>query len=95
MDKYRLLNTTDEWEDLVNENAKHRSKARDRAMARVRELKVNKLWFATLGFALMAFVFALFSITGAMAEWLATTIAVVSLAQTGVLFGKFLEVTKR
>lgn len=94
MEKNKLLNTTDEWEDIVNENAKRRANAEVRVAARERANRINKMWFKAFAFAVTSLAFAIFGITGTVANLLATRISLVSLVLTSIQFGELLEVTK-
>lgn len=95
MEKYRPLNTTDEWEDLVNENAKRKNNAVARMAARERAKRINKMWVKAIAFAVVSFAFAIFSVTGMVAYPLAATISLVTLVLASVLLGKWLEAIKR
>ena len=95
MDKYRLLNTTDEWEEIVNENAKRRANAVVRVAARERANRINKMWIKAFAFAMTSLAFAIFGVTGIVANLLATSISLVTLVLASVQLGKFLEAMKR
>lgn len=91
----KLLNTTDEWEDLVNENAKRKNNAVVRMAARERAKRINKMWVKAFAFAVVSFSFAIFSVTGVVAYPLAATISLVTLVLASVLLGKWSEAIKR
>ena len=95
MEKYRPLNTTDEWEEIVNENAKRRANAEVRVAARERANRINKMWIKAFAFAMTSLAFAIFGMTGIVANLLATAISLVTLVLASVQLGKFLEAVKR
>lgn len=90
----KLLNTTDEWEDLVNENAKRRANAEVRMAARERAKRINKMWIKAFAFAMTSLAFSIFGVTNIVADLLATAISLVTLVLASVLLGKWLEATK-
>ena len=90
----KLLNTTDEWEDLVNENAKRRANAEVRVAARERVNRINKMWIKALAFAMTSLAFAIFGVTDIVADLLATAISLVTLVLASVQLGKWLQATK-
>ena len=92
MEKYRPLNTTDEWEEIVNENAKRRANAEVRVAARERANRINKMWLKAFALALISLTFAIFGITGTVAFLLSTSVSLVSLVCASVYLGKLLEV---
>lgn len=91
----KLLNTTDEWEEIVNENAKRKNNAVVRMAARERAKRINKMWVKAISFAVVSFAFAIFSVTGMVAYPLATSVSLVSLVLASVLLGKWSEAIKR
>lgn len=95
MDKYRLLNTTDEWEDIVNENARRRCRAESVVASRERAKRLNKMWVKAFAFAVASLAFAIFSATGTVAFLLPTSVSLVSLVLASIQFGKLLEAMKR
>ena len=94
METMNTLNTNDGWENIVNSNAVMRSVARERVAARKRERKIKKLWLATCGLATISLTFVILGVTGAVAGWLATVLAVGSLAAAGIQFGRYVELKK-
>ena len=91
----KLLNTTDEWEEIVNENAKRKNSAVVRMAARERAKRINKMWIKAFAFAVVSFAFAIFSVIGMVAYPLAATISLVTLVLASVQLGKWLEAIKR
>lgn len=94
MGKYRLLNTTDEWEDIVNENARRRCRAESVVASRERAKRLNKMWVKAFVMATISLTSVILGIAGCMNYLLANTISVVSLVIAGILFGELLEAMK-
>lgn len=90
----KLLNTTDEWEEIVNENAKRKNNAVVRMAARERAKRINKMWVKAFAFAMTSLAFAIFGVTDIVADLLATAISLVTLVLASVLLGKWLQATK-
>lgn len=91
----KLLNTTDEWEDLVNENAKRKNNAVARMAARERAKRINKMWVKAFVMATISLTSVILGIAGCMNSLLANTISLVSLVIAGIQFGELLEAMKR
>ena len=94
MEQNRKLNITDGWETFVNANADQRGFARAALESLERERKQRKLWLNTCGIATLGITFVILGVTGAVADWLATTVAVSSIAGGCFAFGRYWEVKK-
>lgn len=90
----KLLNTTDEWEDLVNENAKRKNNAVARMAARERAKRINKMWLKAFVMATISLTSVILGIAGCMNSLLANTISLVSLVIASIQFGELLEALK-
>ena len=90
----RYLNTDDGWEQIVSENAKQRSSARERVAARKRERKLRKLWLSVCVLATIGITYVILGITGAIAGWLAMAVAIVVDMLGCFLFGRYVEARK-
>ena len=90
----KLLNTTDEWEDLVNENAKRKNNAVARMAARERAKRINKMWVKAFVMGMISLTSVILGIAGCMNSLLANTISLVSLVIASIQFGKLLEALK-
>lgn len=95
MENVRTLNTTDEWEGIVNANAMHRSLARERVAARQRAKRIGKMQNSVIGMSVACIASITLGATGAVVGWLATIVAVGCLVASSVLFGRYTEAKKR
>lgn len=87
------LNTTDEWENIVNANADRRASARTRRAKR--EIRLDKLFLSALVFLVTGGIFQTLGAAGAVADWLANLVAIVSLIAGSFEFGRYVEAMKR
>lgn len=94
MEKNRNLNTTDGWEKIINANADHRGFARAAAESLNRDRRLKKLWLRACGIATLGITLVILGMTGAVAGWLATAIAVGSIAGSCFVFGQYVEAKK-
>ena len=94
METMNTLNTTDEWENIVNNNHMQRSLARERMAAKKRERKLKELWLTACGLATISITAVILGATGAVVGLLATFIAIGSLVYASILFGRYMEVKK-
>ena len=94
MEKNRTLNTTCEWEEIVNQKAAHRAYERMVSEKIERERRQRKLWLTACGIATLGLTFMILGATGAVANWLATAIAVGSVACGSFVFGRYVEAKK-
>ena len=94
MEKNRMLNTTDEWENIVNENAINRASARAKQAAWERECRLKKLWMTGCGVATLGLAFVILGVTGSVAGWLASLVSVGSVTVSSFVFGRYVEVKK-
>jgi predicted phage tail protein len=93
-EQMRPLNTTDGWEEQINANAIQRASARERIANKKRERKFRKMKQASTVTAAACIVFVILGAAGAVAGWLTTVLAVVSLMASSFLFGRCVEVKK-
>ena len=94
MEQKRNLNTTDGWETFVNANADQRGFARAALESLERERRLKKLWLKACGIATLGITFVILGVTGAVADWLAISVAVISLATGCFTFGRYVEAKK-
>ena len=94
MEMNRNLNTTDEWEKIVNANAEKRGSARAKLVAWERERRLSNLLLTSCGIATLGLTFVILGATGAVADWLATLVSVVSVATGCFVFGQYVEAKK-
>lgn len=90
MEQNRKLNTTDGWEDIVNDNAVQRALAREQA----RKFRVRQLLLAACMMAVACIVTVVLGIAGAVAGWLTTVVAIGCLVASSFLLGRYVEVKK-
>lgn len=94
MEQKRNLNTTEGWETFVNANADQRGFARAAAESLERERRLKKLWLRACGIATLGITFVILGATGAVADWLASMVAVSSVAGGSFVFGQYVEAKK-
>lgn len=94
MEQKRKLNTTNEWESIVNANYERRACERLVADKVVRERKLRKLWLTTCGITTTGITFLILGIAGAVAGWLTALISVTSVTAGSFVFGRYVEVKK-
>ena len=94
MEQKRNLNLTDGWETFVNANADQKGFARAAAESLNREHRLKQLWLRACGVATLGLTFVILGVTGAVAGWLATTVAVSSIAVGSFVFGQYVEAKK-
>lgn len=94
MEKNRMLNTTDGWENLINENAARKANERMISYKIVRERKLKKMWLTACGIAVLGVTYVILGVTGAVADWLASAISVGSIAGSSFVFGRYVETKK-
>ena len=94
MEQKRNLNLTDGWETFVNANADQRRFERAAAESLNRERRLKQLWLRACGIATLGITFVILGVTGAVAGWLATTVAVSSIAGGSFAFGQYVEAKK-
>ena len=94
METMNTLNTTDEWERIVNANALQKASARERVAARKRDRKTRKLLKVTFALCIGGIVTVILGCAGALAAWLTVSIAVVCLLASNHLLGRYLEAKK-
>ena len=94
MEQKRNLNTTDGWETFINANADQRGFARAAAESLERERRLKKLWLRACGIATLGITFVILGVTGAVADWLATAVAVSCIAGGSFAFGQYVEAKK-
>ena len=88
------LNTTDEWEELVNGRTEQKRTARDRVAAWKRERKLKKLWLSVCLMATLTLTFVILGIVGAMSGWLTATVSVGTAMAGCFQLGRYVEVKK-
>ena len=88
------LNTTDEWEEIVNNNTMQRSFARERVATKKRERKLRKLWLSVCLMATIALTFVILGIVGAVCGWLTATVSVGTAMAGCFQLGRYVEVKK-
>ena len=95
MERNINLNTINGWENLVNENATQKAYERMVADKAVRERRLRKLWLTACGIAVLGVTYVILGATGAVANWLASAVAVGSIAGSSFVFGRYVEAKKR
>ena len=85
------LNLTDEWENIVNENARRRSPARERGDLRKKVRRIQKLQLVTLVLASAAILITILGVAGALCDWLAITATGCCVSGACVAYGRFAE----
>lgn len=88
------LNTTDEWENIVNANALQKASARERVAARKRAKRIRKLLNVTCALCVGGIVTVILGCAGALADWLTVSIAIVCLLASSHLLGRYVEAKK-
>ena len=94
METMNTLNTTDEWERIVNANALQKASARERVAARKRSKRLRKMLNTVTGLDIACIVSLFIGATGVVADWLAVFVAVVCLVASGFVFGRYAEAKK-
>lgn len=89
------LNTTDEWEDLVNGNAVQRASARERVAGHKMARKIRKLIMSVCVLSATGISFLILGATGAIVDWLTTIGATLCLAAGCFQLGRYLEAKKK
>jgi len=95
MEQKRKLNTTDEWEGIVNANYVRSSYERSIADKIERERSLRKLWLKVCGLATIGLTFVILGFAGAVAGWLTVVISGASVIAGTFVFGRYVEVKKR
>ena len=94
MEQNRLINTTDEWENIINENAAQKAQEWKIFYKIERERRLKKLWLTACGIATIGITFLILGITGAVADWLTALISVASVTTGSFVFGRYVEAKK-
>ena len=94
MDRNTNLNTIDGWENIVNTNAVQRGTVKANRIAWKRERRLRKMWLTACGIATLGLTFVVLGVTGAVADWLASTVSVGSIAVGSFVFGRYVGVKK-
>ena len=94
MEKNRMLNTTDGWDKIVNENAARKAYKRMVADKAKRERKMKKMWMTACGIAVLGLTYVILGMTGAVADWLASLVSISSIAVSSFAFGRYVETKK-
>ena len=94
MERNINLNTTDGWESIINENAAKKAQERKILYKIERERRLRKLWLTACGIAVLGVTYVILGVTGAVADWLASVVAVGSIAGSSFVFGRYVEVKK-
>ena len=94
MEKNRMLNTNDGWENIVNTNAVQRGSATAKRIAWKRERRLRKMWMTACGIATLGLTFVILGVTGAVVGWLATAVSVFAVTTGSFVFGRYVGVKK-
>ncbi len=86
------LNTTDGWEDLVNDVDRHNASVR--IHAKIAERRRNRMIGKSINLALGAAAAAVFGATHIIAGWLAALLAILLLCGACVIAGRVFEQAK-
>ena len=95
MEQNRKLNITDEWEDIINETSAQRNYARMVWEKNERERKLKKMWLTACGIAVLGMTYLILGLTGAVADWFASAVAIFSIAGGSFVFGRYVEAKKK
>ena len=91
MERNINLNTTDEWENIVNTNAMQRAFVREAEQKRwSRQLLLSACMMAVSCIAILVL-----GMTGAVAGWLTTVMAIGCMVASSFLLGRYMEAKKR
>ena len=94
MEKNRMLNTTDGWDKIVNENAARKAYKRMAADKAKQDRKLKKMWMTACGIAVLGLTYVILGMTGAVADWLASLVSISSIAVSSFVFGRYVETKK-
>lgn len=95
MERNINLNTINGWEAIINENATQKAQERMISYKVERERRLRKLWLTACGIAVLGVTYVILGVTGAVANWLASVVAVGSIAGSSFVFGRYVEAKKR
>ena len=94
MERNINLNTINGWEAIINENATQKAQERMISYKVERERRLRKLWLTACGIAVLGVTYVILGVTGAVANWLASVVAVGSIAGSSFVFGRYVETKK-
>lgn len=94
MERNINLNTINGWENIINENATLKAQERMISYKVERERRMRKLWLTACGIAVLGVTYVILGVTGAVANWLASVVAVGSIAGSSFVFGRYVETKK-
>ena len=94
MERNINLNTINGWEAIINENATQKAQERMISYKVEQERRLRKLWLTACGIAVLGVTYVILGVTGAVANWLASVVAVGSIAGSSFGFGRYVETKK-